>query len=394
MCKVAGSVFLSVTLITLLFGPGKAFAQVPQVIYVGQLYALGVIPDPGDTYVWHIYRDHTLAEEADSTEVSLPAGNTGPVIPVIWLKAGTWFYTVDAINEEGCSNMKVGMLKVEGALKQSASITISIDNNPICAGTPALFRAITTNAGRIPQFTWQKNGMRVGSGKPYYIDSTLVDQDRISCLMKPSTVIKSDDPGSVQSNEIVVTVYTVKADFTLEEQGSINSGQVRLLNKSAGADSYAWDLGNCQVSSEENPEVTYLDDGVYLISLVATNHLNCVDTMLLKYRMMFKGLFIPNAFAPMASDGLPGVFQPAGTNLRHYRIEVFDHWGHLLWESTSLDENGAPSESWDGTVNGKMMPMDTYVWKVSAEFRDGTVWTGSDIGKGPGKTIGTVTLLK
>jgi hypothetical protein len=40
------------------------------------------------------------------------------------------------------------------------------------------------------------------------------------------------------------------------------------------------------------------------------------------------------------------------------------------------------------------MPQDTYLWKVEAEFRDGTVWIGSDNGKGTGKTIGTVTLFR
>jgi len=41
-----------------------------------------------------------------------------------------------------------------------------------------------------------------------------------------------------------------------------------------------------------------------------------------------------------------------------------------------------------------MMPQDTYMWKAAAEFRDGTVWTGSDNGKGAGRTMGTVTLLR
>ena len=163
---------------------------------------------------------------------------------------------------------------------------------------------------------------------------------------------------------------------------------------SYGADSYYWDFGNGQTSTEENPTVAYNQDGIYNIRLVAMNDYSCTDTVWNNYKVEFFGLYIPNAFAPESSSSPANVFKPGGTNLKQYLIQVFDGWGHLLWESTALDSEGSPSESWDGKYNGNLMPQGTYMWKVNAIFNDNTVWQGCDIGKGKGKNIGTVTLIR
>jgi hypothetical protein len=74
---------------------------------------------------------------------------------------------------------------------------------------------------------------------------------------------------------------------------------------------------------------------------------------------------------------------------------VFDKWGHLLWESIKVDETtGQPSEGWDGTFNGELMPQDVYMWKINAKFINGKVWEGSDSGTGSNSTMGTVTLIR
>ena len=73
---------------------------------------------------------------------------------------------------------------------------------------------------------------------------------------------------------------------------------------------------------------------------------------------------------------------------------VFDSWGHLLWESNKIDDKGTPVEGWDGTFEGNLMPQGNYIWKITATFVDDTPWTGSDIGQGEFKTMGTVTLIR
>ena len=65
-----------------------------------------------------------------------------------------------------------------------------------------------------------------------------------------------------------------------------------------------------------------------------------------------------------------------------------------MWESNVIDSKGRPVEGWDGTFGGNLMPQGTYMWKISASFKDGKTWEGSDIGKGSSSTMGTVTLIR
>ncbi len=118
---------------------------------------------------------------------------------------------------------------------------------------------------------------------------------------------------------------------------------------------------------------------------------------------MFKGLYVPNAFSPIPpnSTNIPELFnffKPVGRNIETYLVEVYDSWGKLLWSSDVLDPtDGSPEEGWDGTYNGKLLPQDVYVWRISAVFRDGTVWNSKNAGDHtniPEKTYGTVTLLR
>lgn len=82
-------------------------------------------------------------------------------------------------------------------------------------------------------------------------------------------------------------------------------------------------------------------------------------------------------------------------NLLSYHITIYDSWGHLLWEDSELDPiTGEIVNGWTGYYNGDLLPMGTYVWKISATFKDGVLWEGSDNGKGNTGTIGTVVLFR
>ena len=117
---------------------------------------------------------------------------------------------------------------------------------------------------------------------------------------------------------------------------------------------------------------------------------------------------MPNAFCPTCPvdpnnprSPLNLTFLPAGVNLSVYHLQVFDQIGHLLFETKSLDivkdpinGKGRPDEGWDGTFNGVLMPQGTYMWKISAIFNDGVIWTGSNNGINQSSTMGTITLIR
>jgi gliding motility-associated-like protein len=188
---------------------------------------------------------------------------------------------------------------------------------------------------------------------------------------------------------------TPVSSFTVENGYNGKQGQVKIDNVSTGAESYYWDFGNGKSSTEENPVALFTEDGTYIIKLVSLNQFNCSDTTFYKYELLFKGLYVPNAFAPTSTNLGVRLFQPVGINLKQYHVTVFDNWGHLMWESTKLDDKGMPTEGWDGTFEGNAMPQGNYMWRISALFVDDSPWEGSDIGVGDSnKTMGTVTLIK
>ena len=168
---------------------------------------------------------------------------------------------------------------------------------------------------------------------------------------------------------------------------------------SIGAEEYYWDFGDGYSVYDNYPPVyhTYEYDNTYLIQQVVWNEYGCADTATHDYDFMFKTLFIPNALNPNGVDPETRVFQPKGRNLLHYHIAIYNSWGEKMWESSALDADGRPVESWDGTYDGKLVASDVYIWTVDAMFKDGTVWEGSSVGNTDGmdnRTSGYVVVVR
>jgi len=267
------------------------------------------------------------------------------------------------------------------------------DNTIACTGDPTYFEDKSSLSDTLIGF-WKWN-----------FGDTLFTKDT-STLQNPEhryryagsytvRMIVKDFFGCLDTIDSTVTVnITPTSAFTVSDNFNGKQGNVKLNNSSEGASGYNWYFGNGKTSDEENPIVTYTEDGTYIIKLISLNEFGCSDTTYFEYKLLFKGLYVPNAFSPTNTNLAVRLFKPVGTNLKQYHVTVFDTWGHLLWESTKLNTQGEPDEGWDGTYNGKIMPQGTYMWKIQALFVDDSPWNGGDIGKGEYSTIGTVSLIR
>ncbi|MCX6247140.1 MAG: PKD domain-containing protein [Bacteroidetes bacterium] len=274
--------------------------------------------------------------------------------------------------------------------------TARFNNTIACSGNPTDFtdKTLIADTANIASWLWN-------FGEPTSHKDTSQIQDPSHEYKKEGdylvTLIVKDQHGCYDTADSTIAVHvTPVSSFTYTENVSNMTGKLQFQNQSTGADSWVWDFGNGQTSTDENPVVTYADDGSFIIMLVSNNAFKCTDTTWYKYEFRFKGLYIPNAFAPTSlSQGGASTFSPVGVNLKQYKIEVFDNWGHLVWSSTHLTADGRPDESWLGRdTAGNPYPSGTYMWKAKATFIDNTEWEGSDIGKGEYKTFGTVTLIR
>lgn len=77
---------------------------------------------------------------------------------------------------------------------------------------------------------------------------------------------------------------------------------------------------------------------------------------------------IPNVFSPNG-DGLNDYFYPRQyltKGLTSFKMQLFNRWGQLIFETTNLDGAG-----WDGKFNNTDQPVGVYVYIIDATFRDG-----------------------
>ncbi len=181
------------------------------------------------------------------------------------------------------------------------------------------------------------------------------------------------------------------AQFDVVENAN---GSFQFVNFSSYATDYFWDFSDGTTSEQVNPSHRFLTNGVKQIYLEASSENGCVDDTLITIEPDFmKALYIPNGFSPEQGIGDVRLFKPKGVGIKEYHIQVFSTYGQLLWESTAL-EKGQPAQSWNGKLDGVILPQDVYVWKASAIFEDGSVWQGVDDGNGGFKTMGSVILLR
>jgi|GEM_PF-3762856 len=105
-------------------------------------------------------------------------------------------------------------------------------------------------------------------------------------------------------------------------------------------------------------------------------------------------LYIPNAVSPGSSDPEQQIFKPKGVRLKTYSIKVYNKWGEQVWQSDKLDDQGSPSEGWDGTVKGQPGASGLYLWSVSATLIDDAKWKGMAYEGDKRKTTGPVYLIR
>lgn len=157
----------------------------------------------------------------------------------------------------------------------------------------------------------------------------------------------------------------------------IPGGKLYTDNQSFGASSYLWNFGDGNTSTEVEPEHTYLNEGIYDVTLIASNSFDCADTAKVKAAVnVMKGgqVLIPNAFSPNLSgpgnaNGENDVFLPLLRGVKDFQMQVFNRWGELLFETKDA------SQGWDGYYKGQLCPQDVYVYKIVAKFDDGNMIT-------------------
>lgn len=170
--------------------------------------------------------------------------------------------------------------------------------------------------------------------------------------------------------------------ITSKDEVFVPNDPLVFANRSVNADSYFWDFGDGNTSTEESPVYLYTEPGEYQVTLIATSITGCKDTSMLPNLILanLEGrIEVPNAFTPSARGPNGGkinlnpglgeindVFYAKISGTVSYELNIFNKWGELLFISKDVNVG------WDGYYRGELSKQDVYVWKIRAEFGDGT----------------------
>jgi PKD repeat protein len=189
--------------------------------------------------------------------------------------------------------------------------------------------------------------------------------------------------GESVRNGIVRVYQNPSAIFDAYPVNVVNNEQIVIFySYSYFADNYFWMFGDGETSTEENPYHKYEKEGSYSVSLKVTTRDGCVDSAVMETPVVvewktgdikFPNVFKWNETGPTGGHwdegvypGMDNVFRPFFENVIEYRLQIFNRWGALIYESHDL------KKGWDGYFgNGNLAPQGVYVWKVHGRYADG-----------------------
>jgi len=182
----------------------------------------------------------------------------------------------------------------------------------------------------------------------------------------------------------IITVYqNPTAIFDVYPREVVNNEQVVIFyNYSHHEFQSLWDFGDGHSSTDKNPYHKYENPGSYSVSLTVTTSDGCIDSARLETPIIVDwktgDIKFPNVFKWNGTGSTGGewhegvypemdyIFRPFFENVLEYKLQIFNRWGVLIYESDDLHKG------WDGyDGNRNLAVQGVYVWKVTGRYADG-----------------------
>ncbi len=180
------------------------------------------------------------------------------------------------------------------------------------------------------------------------------------------TVIVSDEcqtftvQGSTQ-----VAVIKPTADFTAYSTTFFNGMPVTFTNQSQNAVNYEWDFGDGNTDTFVHPSNTYIEPGLYYVTLVAIDEKGCTDTIVKPINIEEEWwIYVPNTFTP-DGDRSNNDFRVSTIGIDQLDIQIYNRWGQMIFEAHD------PNFIWDGTYGGAYVNDGTYTYKIQFHTNSG-----------------------
>lgn len=296
-------------------------------------------------------------------------GSSNGDIVVIDVVGGTIPYTynwssVPPISSQNLFNVAAG------------SYTVTVTDAQNCVGSKVVnlpnVDSVIIDPFSLNEYCFQDNGeihVPVINGIPPYTwvwshNTTLNDSIATNLNEGTYSYTVTDNVGCIARGEATITnirdaftgnIYTLPPEPVADQNFILGVSLPSIWT----LDYIEFDDGSTRINETE-VVMNYTEYGNYEATFYVESTNGCKDTI--SYEIFVKDfmtIYIPNAFTPN-TDRVNKVWYVYGTLVKEIVVYVFDRWGQKVFESHDLEQG------WDGTYEGKLCPIDTYVYKVEA----------------------------
>ena len=310
-------------------------------------------PEGFTNYVWY--------EGAD------PSGNqigTEPELTVQNPQEGDLFtVSFETLTGTGCRTHVTDSITVLSAEPNNFDTTV-------CAGQIIDLNVESkTSHPEIMDFKWYNanDPATILSTEPRLELPGIVVNEDMTFIVEMTTDIGS---GCSFTDEITVRTgspYQIEAENSCYSDGTT----FHVTGNTSNINSWFWDFGDGNTSTEAEPRHIYADQGTYMVTLVLNGGGGSCDTLrtdaTIDPTCEFE-IWFPNVFTPDKEGIGPSPNNKArvrGEGITELEVRIFDRWGELVYHTTEIDE--AMNVGWDGKYKGKPTDVDSYAWYIKAK---------------------------
>lgn len=277
------------------------------------------------------------------------------------LPASTW-YTIQVTDE--CGNS--ADTSVAAVVTTYPPLVVEAwGDTTVCPGIPVDL-GVTVQGGAAPhQVIWPG----LGQGE---VMSWIAQPPSLHAMVQVT-----DACGIIVTDTVHIGVFPARLRITGTAQSDVN-WQFTAHPTPALGGTVVWDLGDGTTGTGEVISHVYADEDAYWVVAWLTTLDGCVVADSLMTPPPDPVVYFPNAFTPN-NDGVNDLFGGVGRFAVEYRLEVYDRWGRVVFESNDIGHR------WDGRfATGEDVPDGVYPYRYHYKGED-RVWKSGH---------GHVTLLR
>lgn len=279
----------------------------------------------------------------------------------IYATSGTFNITLTATTDSGC----VATNASQAIVHPYPTPQFSVSDDEGCSPHPVLFQDLSTiSYGTLAQWDW--NFGDGGTGSNNLVSYTYADSGYYDVTLTVTSAFGCTSTASFADLIRVIKTPIARFDRNPAEGAVITmlDPRIQFTNTSLYAQNYTWAFGDGATSTAINPSHTYPDSGNYVVVMRAINE-ECWDEATTDVRIDPETfIYVPNTFTPNG-NGLNDGFKASVLGVQWFRLGIFDRWGQEIFYSID------PQQGWDGTSNGKEVPIGTYPYRIDYKDANG-----------------------